>query len=137
MFKILIIDPNRPFRQSLKRLLVGHFPSIKVETACDGDEGLEMIDTFHPHLIFLEIHLPLESGLELACKIKKASNEVIIALLTSYDVPEYHAAAGEFGIECVVPKDNWTGEDIIGLVQSILSELNPEQRSDQNEKQPL
>jgi hypothetical protein len=55
---------------------------------------------------------------------------VTIALLTSYDLPEYHAAAKESGIEHLVPKDEWTGEDMVALVQSIVSNMKIEDASD-------
>lgn len=121
MFKILIIDPNLPFRQSLKKLLNKHLPHIKVKVAASKEEGIQKLETYLPHLIFLEIHLSGESGLELARRIKPAHPEVIIALLTSYDSPEYQAAAKECGIEHVVPKDDWTGDDIVALVRSMVS----------------
>lgn len=130
MFKILIIDPNIPFKQSLKKLLVKHFPDIGVEVAGDGNTGLKKIETFHPHLILLEIHLGENSGLTLARKIKSEHPDVIIALLTSYDIPEYHAAAKDSGIEHLVPKDQWTGEDIVALVQSIIFNIKIENGSD-------
>jgi CheY-like chemotaxis protein len=129
VFKILIIDPNKPFQQSLKKLLVKHFPSVDIEVAGNRNEGLKKIETFDPHLILLEIHLAGDSGLKLARKIKSEHPNVTIALLTSYDLPEYHAAAKESGIEHLVPKDAWTGEDMVALVQSIVSKMKIEDAS--------
>jgi len=63
MITILIIDPNIPFQQSLKKLL------------------------------------------------------------TSYNLPEYQKAAKDSGIEHLIPKDEWTGDEIISLVKSIVSDL--------------
>jgi DNA-binding NarL/FixJ family response regulator len=123
MSKILIIDPNDPFRRSLKKVLVKRFPFVDVQEAGDGDEGLELVKTFQPDLIFLEIHLPTETGLDLAGRIKAAYPDIIIVILTSYDLPEYKLAVKQLGIEHMVPKDDWTGEDMIALVQSIFSEL--------------
>ena len=122
MFKILIIDPNDPFRQSLKKILANRFPFIDIQEASDGTEGLDKVDTFDPNLIFLEIHLPAKSGLDLARRIKSDHPDIVIVILTSYDMPEYHAAAEESGIEHLVPKDQWTGVDMIDLVQLVLSE---------------
>lgn len=121
MLKILIIDPNLPFQQSLQKFLVKHFSYIDVEVAADGDEGLEKLEASRPDLILLEIHLPDRSGLKLARRIKSEHPEVIIALLTSYDLPEYQTAAKECGIEYVVPKDDCTGDDIVALVRSMVS----------------
>ena len=47
---------------------------------------------------------------------------MIVVILTSYDIPEYQKAASESGIEHLVPKDDWTGEDMIDLVQTILAD---------------
>ncbi len=120
MFKILIVDPNDLFRQSLKKVIVSRFPLIDIQEASDGTECMEKVKRFKPNLIFLEIHLPNQSGLDLACRIKIHRSDVIIVLLTSYDLPEYQTAAEESGIDHLVPKDEWTGLDMIDLVKSIL-----------------
>jgi len=136
MFKILIVDPNDPFRRSLKKVLVNRFPFVDIQVASDGNGGLEMVQGFNPNLIFLEIHLPSESGLDLARQIKIDYPDIIIVILTSYDLPEYKAAAEESGIEHLVPKDAWTGEDMIALVHSILADLNISDQSLQGHHQP-
>ena len=38
------------------------------------------------------------------------------------------------GVEHIVPKDDWTGEDMVALVQSILSDLEIEEQGYQNLK---
>lgn len=136
MFKILIIDPNDPFRRSLKKVLVKRFPFVDVQEAADGDEGLEIVETFQPDLIFLEIHLPTETGLDLAGRIKAAHPDIIIVILTSYDLPEYKLAVEQLGVEHMVPKDDWTGEDMIALVQSIFSKLKVDDQGYQDHIKP-
>jgi CheY-like chemotaxis protein len=133
MFKILIIDPNDPFRRSLKKVLVNRFRWVNVQEAADGGEGLKIIEAFHPDLIFLEIHLPAETGLDLAGRIKTDYPDIIIVILTSYDLPEYRLAVEKSGIEHMVPKDEWTGEDMIALVQSILSDLKVDEQCYQDD----
>ena len=123
MIDILIIDPNVPFQQSLKKLLLKHFPHVSVHVAGSGPEGLGKISTVRPQFILLEIHLPGNSGLDLAEQVKSTHPEAIIALLTSDNSPEYEAAAKNAGIEHFIPKDEWTGDDIVGLVKSIVSDL--------------
>ena len=136
MFKILIVDPNDPFRRSLKEVLVSRFPSVDIQEAADGNEGLQKVALFHPDLIFLEIHLPAETGLELAGRIKADHPDIIIVILTSYDLPEYKIAVEQSGVEHMVPKDDWTGEDMIALVQSILSDLKIDAHGYQDRKKP-
>ena len=136
MFKILIVDPNDPFRRSLKKVLVNHFPFVDIREASDGRQGLDMVQNFRPNLLFIDIHLPSESGLDLARQIKIDHPDIIIVILTSYDLPEYKAAAKESGIEHLVPKDDWTGEDMIALVHTILTDLNISDQSLQDHHQP-
>ena len=136
MFNVLIVDPNDPFRRSLKKVLVNRFPFADIRVASDGPEGLAMVQGFNPQLIFLEIHLPSESGLDLARQLKIAHPEITIVILTSYDSPEYQAAAEASGVEHMVPKDDWTGEDMIALVQAILTDLDIQETNLLDQHQP-
>ena len=136
MFKILIVDPNDPFRRSLKKVLVNRFPLVDVQEAADGDEGLRIVDAVHPDIIFLEIHLPAETGLDLASRIKADHPDIIIVILTSYDLPEYKIAVEQSGVEHMVPKDDWTGDDMIALVQEILSDLKMDEHGDKDHTSP-
>ena len=122
MAKILIIDPNELFRQALKDLLMNRFPSVEVEVAVGGDEGLKKAKTLQPEIVFLEIHLPAESGLDICRKIKTDCPEAVIALLTTYDLPEYLTTAKQYGIEHLIPKEKRAGKDIVALVQAVLSD---------------
>ena len=70
MFRILIIDPNTPFRESLRKIINGRFPTIEIQEAAAGAEGLAKLNTFAPLLIFIDIYLPDKNGLDLARKIK-------------------------------------------------------------------
>lgn len=119
MLRILIIDPNTPFRESLRKIINDRFPAIDIQEAAAGDEGLKKLNTFSPLLIFIDIYLPDQNGLDLASKIKASYPEIIIAIFARYDSPEYQAAASDSGVEHLIPKDDWTGEDILALVKSI------------------
>jgi len=124
MFRILIVEDNTTFRQLLKEILRNRFASIEVMEASNGTEGLRKTESFNPHLIFMDIHLPGESGLMLTQKIKKDRPDIVIIVLTSYNLPEYREAAGQYGADYFVPKDSSTGK-FLSLVESILSDFNP------------
>jgi DNA-binding NarL/FixJ family response regulator len=120
MFKILIVEDNATFRQLLKEILRNRFGSIEVMEASNGVEGLRKTESFGPHLIFMDIQLPGESGLTLTQKIKKERPEIRIVILTSYDLPEYREAAHQYGADFFVSKDSSTGK-FLSLVESIVS----------------
>ena len=121
MPKTLIVEDNATFRQSLKDLLCSRFPLMVIGEAVDGEEALQKIDTLAPDIIFMDIKLPGENGLQVTNKIKTKYPQMIIIILTYYDSPEHREAAVQCGANYFLPKGTST-EEVVELVQSILSE---------------
>ncbi len=121
MFKTLIVEDNATFRQSLKATLETEFPLMVIEEAEDGKEAMERVTTFRPDLIFMDIKLPGETGLDLTKRIKTNDTSIVIIILTSYDLPEYRQAAQQYGADYFVSKGSSTREEILELVRSISS----------------
>ena len=119
MFKTLLVEDNAPFRQSLKEMLSERFPAMGVEEAEDGEEALEKIEAAVPHLVFMDIKLPGENGLEVTRKIKARYAEIRVVILTSFDLPEYREAAKQHGADYFLSKESSTRADILTLVASI------------------
>jgi YesN/AraC family two-component response regulator len=120
MFKTLIVEDNIPFRQSIREILQTQFPSIAIEEAGDASIALEKVNTFLPHLVFMDIKLPNGNGLELTKKIKKDHPDMSVIILTSYDFLEYRKAAEEYGANHFLSKAAVTREEIVALVKSFL-----------------
>ena len=119
-FKLLIVEDNTLFRQVFKKTLHDRFPSITIREARDGEEALREADNFLPDLIFMDIRLPDENGLELTKKIKALHPETIIVILTAYDLPEYREASKQHA-DYFFSKGSATTENIFALVQSVLT----------------
>ncbi len=124
MFRTLIVEDNLFFRDLLKETLHSRFPSMVISEAGNAEEALEELDTLLPDLIFMDIRLPGESGLELTKKIKAQYPDIPIIILTSYDLPEYREAANKFQANYFLSKGSSTKESILTLVESILSNRN-------------
>ncbi len=124
MFKVLIVEDNTTFRQMLKEVLYARFPMMEIAEEPDGSELFRRIDTFRPALVFMDIRLPGESGLELVKKIKRDHPEIIVVILTSYDLPEYRQAAEQSKADHFMTKDSPT-QGFLALVESILNDINP------------
>ncbi len=120
MFSVLIVEDNRTFRLSLKELLLDEFPSFEVAEAADGKEALQIVESFHPRLIFMDIRLPGENGLRLTQKIKALHPETIVIILTSYDLPEYREAAKRAKANHFITKGSATHE-LLEIVRRVVS----------------
>ena len=123
MFRILIIDPNTLFRKSLRKIIHDRFPTVEIQEAGSAAQGLDEMVDYPPRLIFIDIYLPDAGGLDLAKKIKGSHPEMVIAVFARYDSPEYQSAANNSGVEHLIPKDDWTGEDILELVRAVLNRM--------------
>ena len=121
MFRTMLVEDNGIFRESLRDSLRLKFPSIEIIEAGNGEEALEKIGSLPRNLIFMDIRLPGQSGLELTEKIKKRHPDIMIIILTDYDIPEYREAAARFKADHFLSKDSMTIEKIVPLVKSALS----------------
>ena len=116
MTKVLVAEDNMHFRRAIVETLSGAIPDLQVEEAISGQETLDKAEKFDPSLIIMDIRLPNASGLDLAHKIKAQHPSTHIAILTSYDHPEYRQRAAELGIVCFLVKGQATPEEILNLV---------------------
>ncbi len=121
MSKILIVEDSALYRKLLKETLFSRFPSVEITEAEDGEVAMQKINTHPPDLIFMDIKLPGENGLELTNKIKAKCPDVIIVILTSYDTPEYREAAAQAKANHFLSKGTSSKETILALVESILA----------------
>ncbi len=119
--RALIVEDSAIFRKLLKETLHSRFPSMEIFEAADGTEAMQRIVSNPPDLIFMDIKLPGESGLELTTKIKAKYPEVIVIILTSYDSPEYREAATQAKANYFLSKGTSSKESILTLVESALA----------------
>jgi len=119
-FKVLIVEDSTFFRQLLKETLQDRFPSIEIYEANDGEEALQKTEASLPDLIFMDIRLPGENGLELTKRIKARHPNIIVIILTAYDFPEYRELSERYA-DYFFLKGSSATENIFTLVKSILS----------------
>ncbi|HLO54128.1 MAG TPA: response regulator transcription factor [Saprospiraceae bacterium] len=81
--KILVVDDEEDILEVLKYNLEKE--GYQVKTASDGNAGLEIADSFEPHLIILDIMMPGMDGIEVCQKLRSIPkfSSTIIAFLTA------------------------------------------------------
>lgn len=82
MKKILIVDDEL----DLTVALVSMFEDSgwTVESASNGQEALEKVDSFNPNVIISDIHMPVMNGLEMLESIFRQGLLIPVVLLTGY-----------------------------------------------------
>ena len=122
MFHALLVEDNTTFRNSLSDILLSYFPLIGVDEAADGGEALTKVEYLRPDIVFMDIQLPGENGLEVTRKIKLVYDYIVIVILTSYDLPEYRQQAFRNGADCFLSKgDESCIEDILARIEGTMA----------------
>ena len=92
--KALIVDDERYAREELRDLLKVHPEILIVGEASNAQEAREQIVALEPDLVFLDIQMPEESGLELLASLGDGKRRVIFT--TAHD--SFALQAFEFGV---------------------------------------
>ncbi|MEO6820918.1 MAG: LytTR family DNA-binding domain-containing protein [Ginsengibacter sp.] len=78
MLRAIIIDDEPKGRSILKQLIVLHAPELNIiGIAENADEGLHLIDTCKPDVVFLDIEMPGKSGFDLLRELKNIDFKII------------------------------------------------------------
>ncbi|MDF2648158.1 MAG: response regulator [Paenibacillus sp.] len=97
--KVLIIDDEIAVRQGLREAITSNFPYWQVvDEAANGAEAMEKIKQFKPHLVLIDIRMPVMDGLEVAQNIYKHYRDTDIVILTGFKDFEFAQAAIRFGV---------------------------------------
>ncbi len=80
-FVIAVIEDEDIIRKSVTMNL--ELEGFQVLSACDGEEGIELINTRKPDLIIMDVMMPRKDGLQACREIRNAGNSTPLILLTA------------------------------------------------------
>ena len=117
---ILVIDDDKNFvaivRESLDPAL------YNVQAAGDGETGLELMKTFVPNLILLDIQMPRMGGIEFLTQLKKTyGDKAVPVIITTNDSSlETISESVQLGVRSYIVESNETLEGIKKAVELAL-----------------
>ncbi|TDM04519.1 response regulator transcription factor [Macrococcus carouselicus] len=115
--KILVVDDEQSIVTLLKYNL--QQAGYEVETAFDGEEGLEKVFTERPDLLVLDLMLPKMDGVEVCKAIRNEKNQIPILMLTAKD-DEFDKVLGlELGADDYMTKP-FSPREVVARVKAIL-----------------
>lgn len=84
MFDILIVDDEQPARDRLRRL-IDALPDFRVAgEAGSGAEALEKVRQLGPHILLLDISMPVMDGMTLARALRESEAAPAVVFCTAY-----------------------------------------------------
>jgi DNA-binding response OmpR family regulator len=102
--QILIVD-DTPVNLKLTRILLVN-EGYKVLTAASAEEALELLRSYHPHLVLADIQLPGMDGLELTRNIKRGetTQDITVIALTAFAMAGDERKAVDAGCDGYITK---------------------------------
>ncbi|MDA3950309.1 MAG: response regulator transcription factor [Spirochaeta sp.] len=90
MTRVLLVDDQRLFVESLKRLLEFDSSDISVcGVAYDAESALTLLSQTHPDVVLLDVRMPGSDGVEVARIINRDWPDIHTVMLTTFDDDEY------------------------------------------------
>ena len=98
--RMMIIEDEQRARRGLKGLLLATAEEQDeiVAEASNGKDGLELIKTLKPDVVFTDIEMPYINGLELIKNVRKEGLTTIFVIISAYAEFEYARSAISLGV---------------------------------------
>ncbi len=118
--KVLIIEDDQFLRDLMERKLVKE--GFTVETAIEGETGLQKIQSWQPNMVLLDIILPGLDGFSILEKVKKdpSTAAIPVILLTNLGQRDDVEKGLKLGAVGYLVKAHFTPGDIVEKVKEIL-----------------
>jgi DNA-binding NtrC family response regulator len=124
--RILIIDDEAGIRESLETLL--SLEGYLVETATNGEEGLDQIQQNIYDLVLLDLALPGKNGLEILQLIRELQPVLPVIMITAYGKVDNIVDAMRLGAQNFVQKP-WDNDKLLADIRSAIGRYHAEEEN--------
>jgi CheY-like chemotaxis protein len=120
MAKILITEDDPLMSRLYQKIFT--FEGHEVETAADGEEGLEKVRTYNPDIILLDVMMPKMNGLQMLEKLKldPATKSIPVIMLTNLSGQQDAETALSKGAVKYIIKSEHEPKEIADMVKEVL-----------------
>ncbi|AUA13097.1 Transcriptional regulatory protein DegU [Streptomyces malaysiensis subsp. malaysiensis] len=117
VIRVAVVDDEALVRSGL-RLILGTAPDIEVVAECSGAAAVDTVLGSRADVVLLDIRMPDADGLSVLRQLRAAPRSPAVAMLTTFDVQEYLAAALRAGAAGFLLKDT-DPEQLVRAVRTL------------------
>lgn len=128
MYNVAIIDDEPLIVEGLSKTMAwGKWDCQVVGTACDGEQGMELVREKRPDIVITDINMPKMDGLKMIAGLKSEFPDMQLIILTGYREFEYARQAIELGVSRFLLKPSKMNEleEAMETVTDRLNRLHP------------
>jgi signal transduction histidine kinase/CheY-like chemotaxis protein len=127
-FNVLLVEDDARTREMLRRTL--QKAGASVIEAENGQIGLERLSECRPHLIVLDLMMPVMDGFQFLAELRKldGSHEVPVVVTTAKKLTSKDYDDLKGSVERILQKDAHTRENLLNEVSSVLRRCTAAQR---------
>ena len=115
-YTVLVCDDEEGIRESFKLILEDNY---NLSFAHNGLEALEMLKSFVPDAMLLDIKMPKLHGLEILKQIKKLRPSLPVIIVTGYQSVEMAQEALRLGASDYIPKPFESKQILSSIAEAI------------------
>jgi two-component system nitrate/nitrite response regulator NarL len=120
--RAIVIDDHIMFREGLISILASRQADIEVVGHCStGEEAFTLLRETRPEVVITQIDADLHVAKEVLRKIREASPDSRIVVLTIFDNLRYVQALSKLGIDAYIHKTSSTRE-LVATMESLMRE---------------
>jgi DNA-binding NarL/FixJ family response regulator len=119
MLQVLIADDHEIMRRGIRSVLESR-DDIEVFEAENGKEAIDKTHEFKPHLVILDVSMPVLDGFSAAREIKKAFPEIPILIFSLDRTEAFTEVAKKIGVSGYISKND-VGETLLKAIDAALN----------------
>jgi DNA-binding NarL/FixJ family response regulator len=116
--RVLVVDDQEPFRLAAAAVVEATPGFEVVGEAASGEDALRAVAALQPDLVLMDVVLPGLDGLAATRRVKDAAPDVVVLLLSTYDLQDHGRAVASSGAAAFVPKSRFGTEVLLDLLPS-------------------
>jgi CheY-like chemotaxis protein len=119
--KILLVEDDMMTRQMYEKTLA--VAGFQLESAENGQEGLDKLKDYQPDIILLDIKMPIMNGLQMLEKLKvdPKTKDIPIIIMTNVTEDSVNQEAFQKGANLTIVKSETEPDQVINWINTVLS----------------
>jgi len=118
LIRVALVDDQAMVRVGFRMILESEPDITVVGEAGDGREAIEMVQRSAPHVVLMDVRMPVMDGIEATRQLVAGPAQARVLILTTFDLDDYVYAALRAGASGFMLKDA-PAEQLINAVRVI------------------